>query len=195
MRRAFTLIELLVSIAILALLIAILTPALGSARTQAKRAVCASNLRQIGVALRTYLNDHNDRFPHASFMPSMGPFPLGTERPIYIADVFKPDLDDIAVFRCPNDVADDARAAPNAGRSYFDSERSSYQYRDERFTLLGGRTLAEVRTIMQRRLEDNPVPDNTVWIMRDYNNFHAVGGQAGARRYLYVDGHVTDFEN
>jgi hypothetical protein len=31
--------------------------------------------------------------------------------------------------------------------------------------------------------------------MRDYNNFHGESGEPGARRYLYIDGHVADFEN
>ena len=53
-RRAFTLIELLVVIAIIALLMAILMPALRRAKEQARRSVCQSNMRQIGVAIATY---------------------------------------------------------------------------------------------------------------------------------------------
>jgi len=61
--QAFTLIELLVVIAIIALLIAILLPALGQARQVAKQVKCASNLRQMGIALSGYINDNDEYFP------------------------------------------------------------------------------------------------------------------------------------
>jgi len=64
--RGFTLIELLVVIAVIAVLLAILLPALGLARMHAKRVASASNLRQIGMAMELYTQDNRGFFPESS---------------------------------------------------------------------------------------------------------------------------------
>src|SRR2546423_5281117 len=81
-RLGFTLIELLVVIAILAILMALLLPALASARNQGRKAACLSNLRQIGIALHIYASENDGRIPYgpkappftspADFYPSTG---------------------------------------------------------------------------------------------------------------------------
>ena len=70
-RRAFTLVELLVVIAIIAVLAALLLPALASARDQGRKAACLSNLRQIGIGLINYATDNDGKIP---FGPKAPPF-------------------------------------------------------------------------------------------------------------------------
>ncbi len=72
-RRAFTLIELLVVVAIIALLIALLLPALGQARLAARSTICLSHLRQVGVAFNLLAGDNNGELPGTWFIVGSKP--------------------------------------------------------------------------------------------------------------------------
>lgn len=63
-RSGFTLLELLITIGIIATLMAVLIPTTQTVRQQARKSVCASNLRQIGQSLLLYVQDHKNRLPY-----------------------------------------------------------------------------------------------------------------------------------
>ena len=84
--RAFTLIELLVVIAIIAVLAAILFPIFAQAREAARKTACLSNMRQIGMSTRMYMQDYEDRFPQTkqtNAQPQIDDYDGSLENPDY----------------------------------------------------------------------------------------------------------------
>src|SRR5215831_16758454 len=67
MPRGFTLIELLVVIAIIAILAAMLIPALARAKARAQRLQCLSQMKQVGVAIQMFAGDRDDRYPPTAY--------------------------------------------------------------------------------------------------------------------------------
>ncbi|MDP3790266.1 MAG: DUF1559 domain-containing protein [Candidatus Omnitrophota bacterium] len=107
----FTLVELLVVIVIVGLLLAMLFPVLGRAREGARRAQCANNLRQHGIAWYLYLDDHNDCFPPWGVLG----LPDGSANQWYFGgkyggvlnsylDITSGTSPNTAIFHCPDDI-------------------------------------------------------------------------------------------
>jgi prepilin-type processing-associated H-X9-DG protein len=191
---AFTLNELLLVITIIAIVAALLLPALGRAKIQGSNAVCTGQLHQLGVATRLYADDNNNLLPRAELLPTS---PLNPSHPLpRICDVLVPDVgkaggtNSSPAFKCPSDTL---------GR--FAAEGSSYEWNTE----LNGHRMDETRSrnIIFSIVLQGPngtqqtngtvqlmFPPDTTPLLLDYDDFHPRSFLSG-KNVVYMDGHVT----
>lgn len=115
-RNGFTLIELLVVIAIISILAAILFPVFARARENARKTTCASNLRQLGMAIAMYSQDYDENYPVCNFSDTSTGAPPNTHfdsagKPIFLPDLLAPYIKNKGVFFCPTMRAQPDRAS------------------------------------------------------------------------------------
>jgi len=194
-RTAFTLVELLVVIAIIGVLIALLLPAVQSARAASRRTACANNVRQMGLATLMFVNSHGGRFPgtvHDGELKSW----------VYTLAPYMESVDSIRI--CPDDLKGAERLAAKS-TSYILNGYLAIPTADS--ILKHSRLNATSKTIMAFEGSDNR--------NLDFNNEHAhpflwfsslamydgtvlqeiekevqIDRHQSGAHYLYADGHV-----
>jgi len=204
-RSGFTLIELLAVLAVIAILSAILIPAVQATRLKAQQAESASNMRQIGAAMRLYAANNNNRLPETAHTAVAG------QSWIFTLEEYLEDCDAVRI--CPADPKGEDRLKAG-GTSYVLNSFLFVPQMDPFGQSIGGPTnnLTAIRnpsrTIMAFTVSDSQsigeTGDHThseLWsswaaVTNDISPSRFGGGGSsrdlsGSTNYLYVDGHVA----
>jgi prepilin-type N-terminal cleavage/methylation domain-containing protein/prepilin-type processing-associated H-X9-DG protein len=185
--RAFTLIEMLVVVAIIGILAAMLVPITSNARRKAMNFKCSSNLRQVGLAVKSYLLDHNNVFPPVNPAGQWDDFG-------WISEFYRPYANgSYEVFRCPAQANNLPGVFGTAPDLYFSNRTDwvSFEYN----SFFAYPPSSYIRTATKR---DITLPSSCAY-MWDYpydpaGNYKHLIPHLGGMNVLYCDWHVAWLE-
>jgi competence protein ComGC len=201
--HAFTRSEMLAVLAVLSLLAVIVTPALAHDRVRAARLLCASNLRQIGMALHQWGNDHEDRPPWEVSVNEGGTYahPLGVNTWVHFSWLSN-ELASPKIVFCPSDTgrpAEDFTGSINGGylNSAYRNNATSYllshaQYESPFTVIVADRNMGQDQVTSCSRfpavtsISLSPLSLALAW----NTNLH---NQAG--NMLRLDGSIEEYSN
>ena len=191
LRHNFTLVELLVVISIISLLISMLMPSILKAREATRRAVCASNLSQVGTALQMYYDENNNVTPKGHWSKMFG---VGSDTK-HVLNPYLGRVEEIA--SCPSDVGQ-YMTNGSISDNLFKSKGTSYQ--NQHYQAFGASRFVSTANERVTILDfDYPaqklVTGDYVWhynrpMVYPQNQWHS-----DKRRFniLFADGHVEFF--
>jgi prepilin-type N-terminal cleavage/methylation domain-containing protein/prepilin-type processing-associated H-X9-DG protein len=190
---AFTLIELLVVIAIIAILAAMLLPALSSAKQQSIKTYCGSNLHQIGLAMTMYADDYAGFYPESGGLILWGQSDPGTRQQSWMQQI-TPYTQSSNVFHCPSDLLSQF--------SYFNGVRAAFivasnfacvdtkQIQFSSALVLSGDTLWTNKGGSESDADKDDYTQNCVGGATNGNPTEGWQVHSGGQNLLFTDGHV-----